>query len=90
MRDLLLFLVQQIVDRPEKVEVTETIDEHQVVVLSLEADSADMGKVIGKQGRIIKALRTLVGIKAAKEGKRVLVALQESLPPPALPETASV
>lgn len=78
MKDLLLYLVQQIADLPEKVEVAETVDEHQGVILFLNVDNADMGKVIGKQGRIIKALRNLVGIKAAKEGIKAFVILKES------------
>jgi len=58
--------------RVEAVEVTETLDE-QTTVIQLRVAADDMGKVIGKQGRIAKALRTVVKAAATKAGKKVVV-----------------
>lgn len=67
MKDTLLFLVQSIVDHPEDVIVTEeTIEDR--TILHLTTNTEDMGKVIGKSGRIIRAIRDLVKLIAAKRG----------------------
>jgi predicted RNA-binding protein YlqC (UPF0109 family) len=70
MKELTLFVVKKLVDKPEAV----TIDESQdgdVSVLRLVVDESDKGKVIGKQGKVIKAIRAVVGAAAAKTGKQV-------------------
>ena len=77
MKDTLLFLVQSIVDHPEDVTVDEQNDQDRTI-LRLTVHSDDMGKVIGKSGRIIRAIRDLVKLIAAKRGVYADVELQES------------
>jgi len=80
MKKLVEFLAKNIAAQPEKVVVKETTNEsHQVIQLSVASE--DMGKVIGKSGRIIKAIRTLLKIKAVKEGKRVYLELTDQNQP---------
>ncbi len=76
MKDTLLFLLQSIVDHPDDVVVDETVDESRVL-LTIHAHTEDIGKIIGKSGRIIKALRDLVKLMATKENTYVDVALAE-------------
>lgn len=80
MLDLLKFLLSQIVDRPEAVQVSEAVDDSGTTILTASVDPADMGKVIGKGGKIISAIRELVKVKAIKANLRVRVVLVE---PPA-------
>lgn len=70
--ELLKYLAQQLVDEPEQVEVHPVFEERSVV-LELKVAPKDMGKVIGKNGKIAQALRTLIKAAGLKEGKRVLV-----------------
>ncbi len=72
MRDLLEYLAKSLVDHPEDVRVHETETET-TVVLELTVAKDDIGKVIGKQGRIARALRTIVKASAVKNGKRAIV-----------------
>ncbi len=72
MKELVEVIARSLVDYPEQVEVTETESEKSIV-LELHVAQADMGKVIGKQGRIAKAIRTVVKAAASKEEKRVIV-----------------
>jgi uncharacterized protein len=72
MKELALFVVKRLVDKPEAVSVEESQD-GDVAVLRLVVDEADKGKVIGKQGKVIKAIRAVVGAAAAKAGKQVAV-----------------
>lgn len=72
MRGLLEYLVSQLVDNPDEVEVKE-IETNRETILELRVAAADTGKVIGKGGRIAQALRTVVKAAALKEGKRVTV-----------------
>ena len=65
-------IAKSLVDHPEAVEVTETVD-NDAIVIELRVAPQDMGKVIGKQGRIAKALRTVVKAAAVKENKKVVV-----------------
>lgn len=76
MKDTLLFLLQSIVDHPDDVEVSETRDESRVL-LTVRANSEDIGKIIGKSGRIIKALRDLIKLIATKENTYVDIVLAE-------------
>lgn len=71
MKKLLEFIVQSIVNHPEAVKVKESKEATGLVNLSLKVHSEDVGQVIGKKGKIIRAIRTLVYILAVKEGKRV-------------------
>lgn len=67
MKDTLLFLVQSIVDHPDDVVVTEETNDDRTILL-LKTNPEDMGQVIGKSGRIIRAIRDLVKLMAAKRG----------------------
>lgn len=72
MKELLEVVAKSLVDYPDKVKVNEIAGE-QTIVLELRVAEEDMGKVIGKQGRIAKAIRTLIKASAIKENKRVVV-----------------
>ena len=72
MKELALFVVKKLVDKPEAASVTETQD-GEVAVLKVVVDESDKGKVIGKQGKVIKAIRSVVGAAASKAGRRVAV-----------------
>ncbi len=72
MKELVEAIAKALVDFPDEVVVTEVISE-QTIILELKVSPDDMGKVIGKQGRIAKALRTVVKAAATKDNKRVLV-----------------
>ncbi len=71
-KQLLETIVKALVDNPEMVKVNEIPGEASII-LELRVASEDMGKVIGKQGRIAKAIRTVVKAAAVKENKRVVV-----------------
>ncbi len=75
MQDLLLFVARSLVDHPEDVRVTQT-DGPESVILELNVSQDDMGKVIGKQGRIAKAIRTVIKAATAKDAKPVFVEIQ--------------
>ncbi|MGS0765043.1 KH domain-containing protein [Syntrophomonas curvata] len=72
MKDLVEFIARSLVDDPDAVDVTE-IEGERSIILELRVAPDDMGKVIGKQGKIAKAIRTITKATAAKEGKRVVV-----------------
>jgi len=72
MVELVAFIAKSLVDKPEEVETKETSDS-QTIVIELKVAPEDMGKIIGKQGRIAKALRTVVKAAATKAGKKVVV-----------------
>lgn len=72
MKELLEMIARSLVDEPEKVTVN-SIEEENSVILELKVSKEDMGKVIGKQGRIAKAIRAIVKAAAVKEDKRVNV-----------------
>ena len=69
MEELVAYIARALVDDPQQVRVTR-IEGAQAVVLELRVAPADMGKVIGKEGRIVNAIRVLVRVSAAREGKR--------------------
>lgn len=66
-------IAKSIVDYPDEVDVTETENEDETVTLELRVADSDMGKVIGKQGRIAKAIRTVVKAAASRENKKASV-----------------
>ena len=72
MRELVEVIAKALVEFPQEVVVTETQNE-KAIVLELHVAQSDMGKVIGKQGRIAKAIRSVVKAAAAKEEKKVIV-----------------
>lgn len=69
MKELVAHIARSLVEKPEEVEVLSTEEENQVD-LELHVSQEDMGKVIGKQGRIAKAIRVVVKAAATKEGKK--------------------
>lgn len=71
MKELLLYMAQNLVDNPEAVSVTEIPGEE--TVLELRVAPEDMGKVIGRQGRIAKEIRTIIKSVAQRKGERVNV-----------------
>jgi predicted RNA-binding protein YlqC (UPF0109 family) len=71
-RDLLDYLARGLVDEPDAVRVEE-VEEDDVLVLRLHVAPDDVGKVIGRQGRIARALRTLVRAGGAHEGRRLVL-----------------
>ena len=76
MTELLAYLARELVDDPDAVRVEqEERDDALVLVLYVAAD--DVGKVIGRQGRIARALRTVVRASAAREDRRVLLEIME-------------
>jgi predicted RNA-binding protein YlqC (UPF0109 family) len=77
MRELLVYLAQQLVDEPERVEVEEFEEDDGTLVLELSVADDDYGKVIGRGGRTAQALRTLVKAAAVKDNRRVLVDIVE-------------
>ena len=72
MKELVEVLAKSLVDSPNDVFVREK-EEDGTIILELSVNKEDMGKVIGKQGRIAKAIRTVVKAAAIKEGKKVVV-----------------
>lgn len=72
MRELLEIIAKSLVDFPEEVSVNE-VEGEKSIILELKVAKDDMGKVIGKQGRIAKAIRVVVKAAAVKENKRVVV-----------------
>lgn len=73
MKEVLEIIAKSLVDYPEQVDVKEINNEDQTVTLELRVAESDMGKVIGKQGRIAKAIRTVVKAAASRENKKVAV-----------------
>ena len=71
MKELVELIAKSLVDYPDEVQVTET-ENDKAVVLELKVAQSDMGKVIGKQGRIAKAIRTVVKAAASKEDRKVI------------------
>ncbi|MBQ7718581.1 MAG: KH domain-containing protein [Clostridia bacterium] len=72
MKELLVYIAQSLVEHPEAVSVDETETEYGLV-LDLHVHESDMGKVIGKQGKIAKAIRSVVKAAASKENIKVTV-----------------
>jgi hypothetical protein len=72
MKDLVMFIAKALVDNPDKVEVSEVAGER-ATVLELKVAEGDRGKIIGKEGRIIKSIRTIVNSASAKLDKRATV-----------------
>ena len=77
MKQVLYDIVTSIVNNPDKVVIDEKVS-GDTTVLNLMVDESDLGKVIGKQGRIAKAIRTVVKAVANSNGKRVIVDISEN------------
>lgn len=76
MKELIKYIAQALVDSPDKVEVTEVTGE-QTSVIELRVAKEDLGKVIGKQGRTAKAIRTILSAASAKLNKRSVLEIIE-------------
>lgn len=72
MKELVEFIVKSLVDNPEKLVIT-TEEEGEVLKIFIKADENDIGKIIGKQGKIAKAIRIIVRSAAMKLGKKVII-----------------
>ena len=73
MEDLLTYLARSLVDRPDEVSVESFEEEDGTIVLELHVADDDAGKVIGRGGRTVAALRTVVKAASVRQGRRVLV-----------------
>jgi predicted RNA-binding protein YlqC (UPF0109 family) len=76
MKELIKYIAQALVDDPEKVEVSE-VEGNQTSVLELKVAKEDLGKVIGKQGRTARAMRTILSAASAKVKKRTVLEIIE-------------
>jgi predicted RNA-binding protein YlqC (UPF0109 family) len=71
MKELLYYIVKTLVDKPEAIAINEVIKDDGELVLELTVDPSDMGKVIGRQGRIANSIRTILKTAAIKQNIRV-------------------
>ena len=76
LKELVAFIAKSLVDNPDKVEVRE-ISGEQTAVLELKVAQEDLGKIIGKQGKTAKAIRTILGAAAAKMKRRAVLEILE-------------
>ncbi len=77
MKDVLNFIISSIVDNPKKIEIKEEENEG-VINYEVTVAKEDMGKVIGKNGKIIKAIRNVLRIPAVKQNKKIYISLLEN------------
>lgn len=76
MKDALTYIVKGIVDKPDDVEIID--EENQGIVnFTIKVSQDDMGKVIGKEGKVIRAIRNVMRIPAVTEGKKIYITLSE-------------
>ena len=73
MEELVSYIVKSLVDNPDKVEVTSENESEKVVIVNVTVDPEDLGKVIGKGGRIANSIRTIIKSASAKSGRRFIV-----------------
>jgi predicted RNA-binding protein YlqC (UPF0109 family) len=76
LKELIEYIVKALVDNPEKVEVKEIAGEKSIIY-ELKVGEGDLGKVIGKEGRTAKAVRTIITAAAMKQGKRTVLEILE-------------
>lgn len=77
MKKILSLIIESIVEKPDKVEVAEQ-EQNGIINFTIKVDKEDMGKVIGKNGKVIKSIRNVMKIPAIKNGKKIYVTLSES------------
>ncbi len=77
MKEFIEFIVKQLVDNPDKVSVEEITHDEHTIELTLKVDQSDIGKVIGKHGRNVNAIRTLLTAVGAKEHYRATLQILE-------------
>lgn len=76
LKDLIEYIAKSLVDNPDEVKVTE-IEGEQTSVIELRVAKEDLGKVIGKQGRTARAMRTILGAASTKDRKRAVLEILE-------------
>ena len=76
MKELLELIARSLVDRPDEVAVKQ-VEEEQTTLLELKVAADDLGKVIGKQGRTARSIRTILGSAGVKQGKRIVFEIIE-------------
>jgi len=76
MEELIVYIVKALVDNPKEVDVSE-LESDKGLLIKIKVSSSDTGKIIGREGRIIKAIRTIVSCASAKMPKRVAVEISE-------------
>ncbi len=76
LKDLVEYLAKALVDNPEEVKVTE-VEGESATILELSVAKADLGKVIGRQGKTARAMRTILGASSAKLGKKTILEIVE-------------
>lgn len=77
MQDTLNYIVTSIVDHPDDVKIDE-INENEVLNLIISANKEDIGKIIGKEGKVIRSIRNIMKIKAMKQGVRINISIADS------------
>jgi len=90
MKELVTYIVTSIVEKPDAVDVVEEVLADGKIILTINTDPSDVGLVIGRKGRTINAIRSLVKIKAIKEGKFVDVKVPSNKPEETATETPEV
>jgi predicted RNA-binding protein YlqC (UPF0109 family) len=76
MKEFIEYIVKNLVDHPDKVSVVE-VEGSRTTVYELRVGEGDLGKVIGKEGKTAKSIRTLLGAAAARQGKRAVLEILE-------------
>ncbi len=77
MKDLIEYIAKSLVEKPDEIVISEEIAEDGSVLVKLAAAAEDMGRIIGKQGRTAKAMRTLLNAKATRENRHALLQIME-------------
>jgi predicted RNA-binding protein YlqC (UPF0109 family) len=77
MKDLIEHIAKSLVEKPEEIVISEEVAADGTVLIKLAAAQEDMGRIIGKQGRNAKAMRTLLNAKATRESKRASLQIME-------------
>ncbi len=77
MKKALEYIITQIVDEPKEIEIDEQED-NGMINFTIKVASSDMGKIIGKNGKVIRAIRNVIKISAIKQNKKINIALSES------------
>ncbi len=78
MKDAISFIVASIVENKDKIQITEEV-EGDFINFRISVDKEDMGKVIGKNGKVIRAIRNVIKIPAIKQNKKINILLEENL-----------
>jgi predicted RNA-binding protein YlqC (UPF0109 family) len=72
LKELIELIIKGIVDKPDKIEISQVVGE-KTLIFEVKVDPNDIGKVIGRQGRNIKSIRTIINAAAQKDNKRVII-----------------